>query len=139
MKSVVRTLFAVFVALGISAGAALAAGKQAVVMQVSENDPAKWNLTLNNARNIQQELGKDNVDIEIVAYGPGLNMLKFDSEVGNRLTEASKAGVALVACGNTMKAQKVSEKDLHEGVKVVPAGVIEIMNKQKAGWAYIKP
>lgn len=139
MKSVVRTLFAVVVALGISAGAALAAGKHAVVMQVSENDPAKWNLTLNNARNIQQELGKDNVDIEIVAYGPGLNMLKFDSEVGNRLTEASKAGVALVACGNTMKAQKVSEKDLHEGVKVVPAGVIEIMNKQKAGWAYIKP
>jgi len=140
MKStVVRTVFAFLVAFALSAGTALAAGRQGVVIQMSDNDPAKWNLALNNARNIQQDLGKENVDVEIVAYGPGLNMLKFESEVGNRLAEASQAGVALLACGNTMKAQKVTEKDLHDGVKVVPSGVIEIMKKQQAGWAYIKP
>lgn len=124
-----------------SATLAVAAEKKhhGVVMQVSDNNPALWNLTLNNAKNLQQALGKDNVDIEIVAYGPGLNMLKFESEVANRLTDAEKSGVTLVACGNTMKAQKVTEKDLHSGVKVVPGGVIEIMEKQEAGWAYIKP
>jgi hypothetical protein len=42
-----------------------------VVLQMSEADPAKWNLALNNAKNIQTDLGAANVDIELVAYGPG--------------------------------------------------------------------
>lgn len=116
-----------------------AADKQGVVIQVSDNDPAKWNLALNNAKNIQKDLGKDNVDIEIVAYGPGINMLKKDSEVGPRLDEVTLGGVAVSACQNTMKAQKLSEKDMHASVAYVPAGVIEIIKKQKAGWAYIRP
>lgn len=143
MKSLMKYVaVALTLALAVgSAGLTVAAEKKkhGVVMQVSDNNPALWNLTLNNAKNLQQALGKDNVDIEIVAYGPGLKMLMFDSEVGARLGEAEKNGVAIVACGNTMKAQKVTEKDLYEGVKVVPGGVIEIMEKQEAGWAYIKP
>ncbi len=123
----------------ISAQAADKTGKPSAVIQVSENNPAIWNLALNNAKNIQQEMGKENVNIEIVAYGPGINMLKFDSEVAPRLKEADANGVALLACGNTMKNQKLTEKDLDSHIKVVPAGVIEIMNKQREGWAYIKP
>jgi hypothetical protein len=126
--------------LGFSvAPMAHAADKQGVVIQVSDNDPAKWNLALNNARNIQNDLGKDKVDIEIVAYGPGINMLKKDSEVGPRLDEATMGGVAVSACQNTMKAQKLSEKDIHASVAYVPAGVLEIMKKQQAGWSYIRP
>ena len=113
--------------------------KSSVVIQISENNPATWNLALNNAKNIQQDLGKENTNIEIVAYGPGINMLKFDSEVAPRLKEASASGVALLACGNTMKNQKLTEKDLDGNVKVVKAGVIEIINKEREGWAYIKP
>jgi intracellular sulfur oxidation DsrE/DsrF family protein len=131
---------AVALILALAAGTAVqAADKRAVVIQMSDNDPVKWNLALNNAKKIQQELGKDKVDVEIVAYGPGINMLKFDSEVANRVTDADKDGVAIRACGNTMKAMNLTEKDLNAGVKVVPAGVIEIMNKQQAGWAYIRP
>jgi len=113
--------------------------KPGVVIQMSDNDPAKWNLALNNAKNVQQELGKDKVDVEIVAYGPGINMLKFDSVVASRLAEAEKSGVAIRACGNTMKGMKLTKDDLHASAKVVPAGVIEIMHKQDAGWTYIKP
>ena len=58
-----------------------AAGKQRVIFQVSDNDPARWQLALNNAQNVQADLGKVNVEIEIVAYGPGLNMLKAESAV----------------------------------------------------------
>lgn len=135
-----RSFLALAFTVGLlAAGSAYAGGKQGVVMQVSDNDPAKWNLALNNAKNLQQALGKDNVNIEIVAYGPGLNMLKFDSEVANRLGEAAKSGVELAACGNTMKAMKVSEKDLASGVKVVPGGVVEIMKRHYEGWAYIRP
>ena len=118
---------------------ALAADKQRVVLQVSDNDPKKWNLALNNAKNVQQALGKENVDVEIVAYGPGLNMLKADSKVAPRLAAAMDDGVVLNACGNTMRNTKVSESDLAGGVKIVDAGVIHIMQRQREGWAYVKP
>jgi intracellular sulfur oxidation DsrE/DsrF family protein len=110
-----------------------------VVIQVSDNDPGKWNLALNNARNIQHDLGKDNAKIEIVAYGPGLNMLKFDSEVAGRLTEAAKNGVTLAACQNTMRAMKLTRQDISSSATLVPAGVVEIMKKEKAGYQYIRP
>ncbi|MBS1245960.1 MAG: hypothetical protein H6R47_159 [Proteobacteria bacterium] len=109
-----------------------------VVFHVTDNDPVKWNQALNNAANLQKAVGKENLNIEIVVNGPGLDMMKFDSVVANRMTEATSNGVALLACGATMKAAKVTEKDLHAGVKVVPGGVVEIMEKQEAGWTYLK-
>jgi len=118
---------------------ALAADKQRLVLQVSDNDPAKWNLALNNAQNVQQALGKENVEVEIVAYGPGLNMFKNDSKVAARLNAALDAGVTLDACGNTMKKMKVGKDDLIAGATIVPAGVIHIMQRQREGWSYVKP
>jgi len=126
------------VILAIAVNAACAAGKQGLVLQVSDDDPKVWNQTLNNAMNVSKEFGR-NVDIEIVAFGPGLKMLRLDSAVSDRLTEASMAGIALVACGQTMKKSKVTGKDLHPKVRVVKAGVVEIISKQKEGWAYVKP
>src|SRR5258706_3957207 len=101
-----------FAGMAVTAAAADKTGKQGVVIQVSENNPAIWNLALNNAKNIQQELGKDNVNIEIVAYGPGIGMLKFDSEVASRLKEASADNIALLACGNTMKNRQLVKEDM---------------------------
>ena len=110
-----------------------------VVMQVSDNDPAKWNLALNNARNLQTDLGAANVEIEIVAYGPGIGMLKSESVVGNRIAEALGQGVAVSACENTMRGQKLAKADMLDGIGYVPAGVVEIMQKQQQGWAYLRP
>ncbi len=120
-------------------GAAQAADKSKVVIQVSDNDPAKWNLVLNNAKNIQKDLGKDNVDVEIVAFGPGIGMLKVESEVGNRVQDATANGVAVMACQNTMHAQKLTKDDMLPTVGYVPAGVVEIMRKQQQGYAYLRP
>jgi intracellular sulfur oxidation DsrE/DsrF family protein len=126
--------------LGFAAAPAVqAADKEGVVIQVSDNDPAKWNLALNNAKNIQKDFGKDKVNIEIVAYGPGINMLKKDSAVGSRLDEITLSGVTVSACQNTMKGQNLSEKDMHPSIGYVPSGVVEIMKKQKAGSAYLRP
>ena len=116
-----------------------AAQKSRVVIQVSDAEPAKWNLALNNARNIQTDLGAANVDIEIVAYGPGIGMLKLDSPVANRIGEAKNAGVKVMACENTMKAQKLARADMLEGIGYVGAGVVEIMQKQQQGWSYLRP
>ena len=116
-----------------------AAKRQGIVIQVSDNDPAKWNLALNNAKNLQDDVGAANVDIEIVAYGPGIAMLKLESPTGSRIADAAKAGVKVTACENTMRGQKLTKDDMLTGISYVPAGVTEIMKKQHEGWAYLRP
>jgi intracellular sulfur oxidation DsrE/DsrF family protein len=110
-----------------------------VVFQVSDGDPGKWNLTLNNAHNLQQELGADKVVVEIVAYGPGVGMLKRDSAAGERVAQALRDGISVVACQNTMKAMQLTEAEMLPGIGYVPAGVVELMHKQQHGYAYIRP
>jgi intracellular sulfur oxidation DsrE/DsrF family protein len=110
-----------------------------IVIQVSDNDPAKWNLALNNAKNVQDDVGAANVDIAIVAYGPGIGMLKLESPTGSRVADALKANVRVVACENTMRAQKITKDDMLPAIAYVPAGVTEIMKKQQDGWAYLRP
>ncbi len=117
----------------------VSAGKQKVIFQVSDADPKKWNLALNNAKNVQTDVGLENVDIELVAYGPGIGMLKLDSEVGNRVQEAMATGVKVVACENTMKGQKLTKDDMLSNIGYVKAGVVELMQKQQEGYAYIRP
>ena len=141
LKSLAATALVVLLAVGIApAQAQQASGsKSKVVLQVSDGEAAKWNLALNNARNLQADLGAANVDIEIVAYGPGIGMLKADSAVGGRVDEALASGVKVVACENTMRGQKLTKPDMLPNVGYVSAGVVEIMQKQQQGWAYIRP
>ena len=110
-----------------------------VVIQVSDGVPGKWNLALNNAKNAQEAFGKDKVDVEIVVYGPGIDMLKMESEVGNKVDKAVADGIQIVACQNTMKAQKLTQADMLPSVSYVPAGVVEIIRKEQQGWAYLRP
>ncbi len=123
----------------LAQAAAPAAGRHHVVIQVSDNDPAKWNLALNNARNVQADLGMDNVDVEVVAYGPGLAMLRTESAVAQRIQSASSQGVGVIACENTMKNTKVDRAQILGGVKFVDAGVVHIMKRQREGWGYVRP
>jgi intracellular sulfur oxidation DsrE/DsrF family protein len=113
--------------------------REKVVFQVSEGDAKNWNLTLNNARNVQNALGKENVDVEIVVYGPGIGMLKDSSPVEPRITAALTDGVRVVACENTMHNMKLTKANMLPGIGYVPGGVVEIMKLQKEGWAYVRP
>jgi intracellular sulfur oxidation DsrE/DsrF family protein len=117
----------------------VAPAKARVVFQVSDGDAAKWGLTLNNVHNVQQELGADKVDIEIVAYGPGIGMLKADAVAATRVADAVQSGVRIVACENTMKGLKLAKADMNQAVGYVPAGVVELIKRQGEGWAYIRP
>jgi hypothetical protein len=140
-KTLWRVL-AALAAISLLAGSAQAqpsAQRSKVVIQVSDGDQAKWNLALNNARNIQADLGAANVDIEIVAYGPGIGMLKLDSPVANRVGEATAAGVKVMACENTMNGQKLVRSDMLGSIGYVNAGVVEIMQRQQQGWSYLRP
>lgn len=115
------------------------ATKNRIVIQVNEDNVKKWNEVLVNIHNIQNELGPKNVAIAVVAIGPGLGMLTAESLAANGVQDALTAGVEFVACGNSMKAQKLAKEDLVEGVKISVAGYVELMRRQQAGWAYLRP
>ncbi|ROR29546.1 DsrE family protein [Inmirania thermothiophila] len=119
-----------------------------LVIHVDENDPKRMNLALNNARNIiayYQEKGEE-VQIEIVAYGPGLHMLRADtSPVKARIRSFAQnfeGMVAFKACGNTkrnMERQGGKPVELLPEAEVVPAGVVWLMERQEQGWSYVRP
>ena len=114
-------------------------GKYQIVFHVSENNPQQWQVALSNAMAFQRNLGKENTQVEIVANGPGLDMLKIDSKAADRVTQALDRSIDVVACGETMTNTKVTAGDLIGGVRVVPGGIIEIADRQRAGWVYIRP
>ena len=115
------------------------APKEKVVIQVSDNDAGKWNLALNVAKNVQDSFGADKVDVEIVVYGPGIGMLKANAPTSDRVGAATQSGIQIVACENTMRALKLTKEEMHPAIAYVPAGVVELMNRQREGWAYIRP
>lgn len=137
--SVVAMAAVVFLVAAGTGQAQQATARNKVVIQVSDAETTKWNLALSNARNIQAELGPANVDVEIVAYGPGIGMLKLDSPLANAVGEARAAGTKIVACENTMRGQHLSHSDMLDGIGYVSAGVVEIMRRQQQGWSYIRP
>ena len=121
------------------AAASKASEKYQVVYHVTTDDPRMWNQSLNNIRQIQKVLGKDNVEIELVVNGWGIGMLQMESAVGNRVDEAVANGIKVVACEATMTDRKLSKDDMLKSIGYVPGGVIEAIQKQKQGYAYLKP
>jgi uncharacterized protein len=121
------------------AGAQTTPARNRVVYQVSEANPQMWNVALNNVSNMQDALGAGGVQMEVVAYGFGVGMLKADSPVAKRVAETIKRGVRIVACENTMRGMNLSHADMLPDIGYVPSGVVEIMAKQQDGYAYIRP
>ncbi len=129
---------------------AAAQGKSAVhklVIQIDDNDPKRMNLVLNNAANIDKyykDKGEE-VLIEIVAYGPGLKMLLGKSPVKGRIKSFGQNfdNISFKSCGNTYKkfTKKAGGKapKLLPEAKMVPAGVVWIMERQEQGWSYVRP
>jgi hypothetical protein len=90
LRSILFAAVTVLVALN---GAHADGAKHRIVIQVDQNDPDVMNLALNNARNVLEAYRAKNqdVDVEVVAYGPGLHMLRDDtSPVKDRIKELSE-------------------------------------------------
>ena len=139
-----KRLFAFLAALAIGAlvtgqAAAQAAptAKERVIIQVSTPEQRIWNQAINYVENLQVLYGKDNVDIEIVALGWGIGLLKFDSPLATRVAEMMKRGAKLQACEVTMGRQNLTKQDMLPDIDYVPAGLGQIIKRQKDGWSYI--
>ena len=121
-----------------TAAATAADGKEHAIFAVSDDDTKRWNLTLGNIGNAIDGLGADSADIELVVYGPGIAMLKKDSPVADRIAEAQRKGVHVYACQNSMRGYHLEQADLAPGVGSVPSGVVELIRRQHAGYAYVR-
>ncbi len=108
-----------------------------VVVHVDESDPDKHESVLRNVANLLD--AEDSISVELVAHGPGLSAVLRDSAHADRLRELLDRGVQVAACANTMRSQDIAEDQLVPGSHVVPAGIAELVNKQRDGWAYVRP
>ena len=153
MISIARSIIAAFVLglLTVAAVHAESAKPHRVVIQVDQNDPAVMNLALNNAQNIV-EFYRDkheDVSVEIVAYGPGLTMLRDDtSPVKDRIAHIASAEatfpskIVFSACNNTL--QGMQKREGHKitiipQAGIVPSGAVRIMQLEEQGWSYVRP
>ena len=69
-----------------------------------------------------------------------MDMLKTDSPVTKGVNEAIARGIEVVACEYTLKVRKIDKKELNGNVvNFVPMGAVEIVKRQKEGWAYLRP
>jgi len=141
---------------GLAAGLFAAGGARAqvakphrIVIQVDQNDADVMNLALNNARNLLDyyRAKNEDIDIEIVAYGPGLHMLREDtSPVKDRIKQLSEVSfpskIVFSACNNTKQGMEKREGHpitIIPQAGLVPAGVVRIIELQEQGYSYVKP
>ena len=118
-----------------------------VAIHVSDGDAARLEIVLNNVRNIKQfyEAKGEKVTIEVVAYGPGLALVRADTSPVKGRVEAMLEGekdLAFSACENTRQGMSKREgKDvpLIKSVQSVPSGVTRLIELQEQGWSYLRP
>jgi uncharacterized protein len=153
MMRLCRALFAAVAIGSVAIAGAHAQGVKPhrIVIQVDQNDPAVMNLALNNAQNVLEYYRDkhEDVAIEIVAYGPGLNMLRADtSPVKDRIAQMATTDatfpskIVFSACNNTKRAMEKREGHpitIIPQATIVPAGVVRIMELEEQGWSYVRP
>lgn len=132
------------------ATSALAADKlHRIAIQVDQNDPQVMNLALNNATNVIEYYRDKNEDVEIdiVTYGPGLHMLRADtSPVQDRIKRLKDmvfpGKIQFSACDNTKQGMEKTEGhaiSILPDATVVPSGVVRLMELQEQRWSYVRP
>jgi intracellular sulfur oxidation DsrE/DsrF family protein len=150
MRGFVR--FAVVALMSIafaSAGLAAEGKPHRVAIHVDQNDPQVMNLALNNATNVIEyyRAKNEDVDVDIVTYGPGLHMLRADTSPVQdrikRLKELAFPGkIQFSACNNTKQGMEKTEGhaiSILPDATLVPSGVVRLMELQEQGWSYVRP
>jgi hypothetical protein len=132
-----------------SAGLAADGKPHHIAIQIDQNDPQVMNMVLNNATNVIEyyRAKNEDVDVDVVAYGPGLHMLRSDTspvqERIKRLKDMVFPGkIQFSACNNTKQGMEKAEGHaipIVSDATVVPSGVVHLMELQEQGWSYVRP
>lgn len=114
--------------------------KYQVIFHIDEEP--KWGLLLGNVENLLKASGDELPVIEVLANGEAVLEYKLreaDSMKAGRIEALHRQGVTFAACQNAMKANGLTKEMLMGFVDTVPAGVLELVERQSLGYAYIKP
>ena len=108
------------------------------------SDLDKVNFVIGNIQNHLDGVGgPENVTIALVVHGQALKAFHSASanpDLSRHVGQFSKAGLELAACGNTMKSQNVTLKDLLPGfVNADRGGVVRLAELQSQGYLYLRP
>ena len=150
MGVIIRLAIAALLSLPLVSGSLAADAKShRVSIQVDQNDPQVMNLALNNATNVIEyyRAKNEDVDVDIVTYGPGLHMLRDDTSPVKdrikRLKELAFPGkIQFSACNNTKQNMEKAEGKavpIISDATLVPSGVVRLMELQEQGWSYVRP
>jgi hypothetical protein len=143
-----RTLFIALVSLlSLALTPAIAVEKHRLALQISDDDAAKMNAVLNVAANVSKYYSDkgEEIEIQVVAFNAGLNMLRQDkSPVLTRLKSFKQGmpNVAFKACENTLEAMtrnEGKEPPLVENAERVKAGVVTLIELGEQGWTIVRP
>ena len=114
-----------------------------IVLQLSDGDEAVQSRVLNVAGNLLKHYGgPDLVDLEIVAFGPGISLLFADNSQRERISSLAANGVRFVACMNTVETiERSSGKrpELNPLALPVQAGVAHIVQRSTEGFVVVRP
>lgn len=114
-----------------------------VVLQISDADPDKQTLVLNVAGNLIKHYGPDRVDIEVVAFGPGLRLLFAENTNTDRIAGlVDSAEVRFSACSNTIRGMAATlghEPAINPQASKVSAGIVRILDLVNQGYTLVKP
>lgn len=107
-------------------------------MHLDEAERDKHQAVVRNMGNLLDDLG-DGSPVELVTHGPGVALCLADSPVADGLRRLMDRGVVVTACENTMQSLDIDRSQLAPGVVTVPAGIGELVRRQRQGWAYVRP
>ena len=150
MRNFLRLTAIALMSLAFASAGNAADGKpHHIAIQVDQNDPQVMNLALNNVNAIIEtyRARNEDVDIDVVAYGPGLHMLRADtSPVQDRIKRLKDmvfpGKIQFSACNNTKQGMEKAEGHAISVVPdatIVPSGVVHLMELQEQGWSYVRP
>jgi intracellular sulfur oxidation DsrE/DsrF family protein len=113
-----------------------------IVLQLSDNDPRKQGLVISVANNLLKFYDPDKVAIEVVTFGPGIDLLRPDN-TNRKLVESLVAqGVRFDVCLNTVDTIERATGKRPDFIPVatpVQVGVGQIMSLTENGYTLVRP
>ena len=110
------------------------------IFHVSEESIDDITLALKNIINLLNDLGDENVDVELLVNGPAVKAFTSEQgEISELLRQVLERDVDLALCNNALKLFDLNPDFMLSQARVVPSGVGELVRKQTGGWAYIRP
>ena len=112
-----------------------------VVFHLDENEVPRLVMALNNISNLLKEIPRTEADICLVANGSAVRLFEREHAAAHRLhvEELVSKGVRFLMCNNSLTNLKIDPGEILSGCEVIKAGIVELIQRQADGCAYIKP